>query len=102
MGTSNEDAGAPSEDTVGASEPIRWGRVVAGLVIAVLAVLLWLAAIPLFIWALIAQEVCILECNPVEADARWLVGFVGGFLVIVGTALLAGASRLLSRKTASL
>ena len=99
LGTSGEDAGARSEDTAASSEPIRWGRVVAGLLFAVLGVLPLLAAIPLFIWALTAEEFCFYVCNPVSADARLFVGFVGGFLVATGLALLAGASRLLlSRK----
>ena len=96
LGTSDEDAGARSEDTVAASEPIlRWGRLAAGLFFGVLGVLPLLAAIPLFIWALTAEEICMYECNPVKAEARLFVGFVGGVLAAVGLALLAGASRLL-------
>ena len=109
LGTSDEDAGARSEDTAaaqhsfggivaGSSEPTRWGRVVGGLVVAVLGVLPLLAGIALFIFALTVDEVCMYECNPVSAEGRLFTGFVGGVLVAVGLALLAGAYRLLFRK----
>ena len=97
LGTSDEDAGARSEDTAAASEPIRWGRAVAGLFVVVLGMLLLSAAIPLFIWALTVDEVCFWESKPVPAGTKVFVGFVGGFLAIGGVALLAGY-RLLDRK----